>query len=375
MRVLYASHTYLVGENQKKLAAIVAQSGIELAVVVPHLWKEPVLGTIYPHIDVAAPYKIFPTRIVFPGNEMRFIYLSVDLHMQNFRPDVIVVENGIGALSYTQFLLYKRKFAPQAKAVFFTWWNIPYRTRQPFRAIERFNMTCTDGAIVGNSEAEIILRGQGYTGPLTMLPQLGVDTDLFSGGDGKEVRGRLGLRQFVIGYAGRLVPEKGLRVLMDALGSFKGQFDLLIVGSGDMENELRVWASTLPKGKKLHLHKSVPHAQIPELMQAMDVFVLPSLTTPQWKEQFGHVLIEAMACEVAVIGSNSAEIPNVIGPSGIVVPEGDSKRLCTALQQLADNAPKRIDLANKGRLRVLEKYTNEKIAKHTLEFIGHLLSI
>jgi len=296
------------------------------------------------------------------------------LHMQNFRPDVIVVENGVGALSYTQFLLYKRKFAPQAKAVFFTWWNIPYRARQPFRAIERFNITYTDGAIVGNSEAEIILRGQGYTGPLTILPQLGVDTDLFSGGDGKEVRRRLGLHKFVIGYAGRLVPEKGLRVLMDALRSFKGQFDLLVVGSGEMENELRAWASTLPTGKNLHLQKSVPHAQIPELMQAMDVFVLPSLTTPQWKEQFGHVLIEAMACKVAVIGSNSAEIPNVIGPSGIVVPEGDSNRLCAALQQLADNASKRIDLANKGRLRVLEKYTNEKIASHTLEFIGQLLS-
>jgi glycosyltransferase involved in cell wall biosynthesis len=375
LRVLYASHTYLIGENQKKLAAIVEQSGVELAVVVPHLWKEPVLGTIYPHIDVDSPYKIFPTRIVLPGNEMRFMYLSLDLHMQYFRPDVIVVENGVGALSYTQFLLCKRKFAPQAKVVFFTWWNIQYRTRQPFRAIESFNIACTDGAIVGNSEAEIILRGQGYTGPLTILPQLGVDTDLFSGGDGKEVRERLGLNQFVIGYAGRLVPEKGLRVLMDALSSFKGQFDLLIVGSGEMENELRVWASTLPKGKNLHLHKSVPHAQIPELMQAMDVFVLPSLTTPQWKEQFGHVLIEAMACEVAVIGSNSAEIPNVIGPDGIVVPEGDSKRLCAALQQLADNAPKRIDLANKGRLRVLDKYTNEKIASHTLEFIRQLLSI
>ena len=51
MRVLYSSHTYLVGENQKKLGSMVAQSDIELAVVVPHLWKEPVLGTIYPYID------------------------------------------------------------------------------------------------------------------------------------------------------------------------------------------------------------------------------------------------------------------------------------------------------------------------------------
>ncbi len=373
MRVLYSSHTYLVGENQKKLGSMVAQSDIELAVVVPHLWKEPVLGTIYPYIDKDASYKIFPTRILLPGNEMRFIYLSLDLYMQNFQPDVIVVENGVGALSYTQFLLYKRKFAPQAKIVFFTWWNLPYRTRQPFRTIERFNIAGTDGAIVGNSEAKVIVRGQGYTGPLTILPQLGVDIDLFSGGDGKDIKERLGLHQFVIGYAGRLVPEKGLRVLMNSLDIFKGQFDLLVVGSGEMEDELRVWGSTLPTGKNLHLHKSVPHAQIPEFMQAMDVFVLPSLTTSHWKEQFGHVLIEAMACEVAVIGSNSAEIPNVIGSSGIVVPEGDSNRLCDALQQLSENKPERLDLANKGRLRAVEKYTNEKIASHTIDFIEQLL--
>ena len=208
---------------------------------------------------------------------------------------------------------------------------------------------------------------------MTILPQLGVDIDLFSGGDGKDIKERLGLHQFVIGYAGRLVPEKGLRVLMNALDIFKGQFDLLVVGSGEMEDELRVWGSTLPTGKNLHLHKSVPHAQIPEFMQAMDVFVLPSLTTSVWKEQFGHVLIEAMACEVAVIGSNSAEIPNVIGSSGIVVPEGDSNRLCDALQQLSENKPERLDLANKGRLRAVEKYTNEKIASHTIDFIEQLL--
>ena len=373
MRVLYSSHTYLVGENQKKLESIVKQSDIELDVVVPHLWKEPVLGTIYPHIDKDASYNIFPTRILFPGNEMRFMYLSLDLYMQNFQPDVIVVENGVGALSYTQFLLCKRKFAPQAKIVFFTWWNIPYRARQPFRAIESFNITGTDGAIVGNVEAKNIVLSQGYVGPLTILPQLGVDTDLFAGGDGKDIKRHLGLHKFVIGYAGRLVPEKGLRVLMDALDIFQGQFDLLIVGSGEMEDELRFWGSTLPKGKNLHLHNSVPHAQIPEFMQAMDVFVLPSLTTSHWKEQFGHVLIEAMACEVAVIGSNSAEIPNVIGSSGMVVPEGDSNRLCDALQQLSDNESERIDLSKKGRLRVLENYTNEKIASHTIEFIEQLL--
>lgn len=374
MRLLYSGHTYLADENQKKLAAMVRHDGIELGVVVPHMWRDMVLETIYPHIDPQAHHRVFPTRIMFPGNEMRFFYLSVDLHMRRFRPDVIVVENGAGALAYTQFLLYKRRFAPRAKAVFFTWWNLSYRSRQPFHALEQFNLRHSDGAIAGNHSAEFILRENGYSGPLLVLPQLGVDATLFAPGDGGELRPALGLGEFVIGYAGRLIPEKGLRVLMHALDGLDRDFELLLVGKGPLEPELRAWGAALPAGQRLHLHPPVPHAHIPALMKTMDVLVLPSLTTPHWKEQFGHVLIEAMACGLAVVGSDSAEIPNVIGGAGRVVPEDDPHHLGVALRELAANPDERAALGSQGRARVLGQFTHEQISARTIDFLFDLVN-
>ena len=62
----------------------------------------------------------------------------------------------------------------------------------------------------------------------------------------------------------------------------------------------------------------------------MDVSVLPSLTRPNWKEQFGRTLAEAMSCETPVIGSDSGEIPHVIGDAGLIFKEGDAQALAGA---------------------------------------------
>jgi len=66
-------------------------------------------------------------------------------------------------------------------------------------------------------------------------------------------------------------------------------------------------------------------------MNCMDALALPSLTTPEWKEQYGRVIPEAMACGVPVVGSDSGAIPEVIGSAGLVAPEGDPVKLAEAL--------------------------------------------
>lgn len=96
--------------------------------------------------------------------------------------------------------------------------------------------------------------------------------------------------------------------------------------------------------------------------------MLPSLTTPRWKEQFGHVLIEAMACGVPVIGSSSGAIPEVIGDAGLVVPEGIPGALAEAINLLRISEIQRMSLGQRGRARVLELYTNERIGHQTLCF-------
>jgi glycosyltransferase involved in cell wall biosynthesis len=118
---------------------------------------------------------------------------------------------------------------------------------------------------------------------------------------------------------------------------------------------------------------AVSSQEIPQAFAAMDVMALPSLTRKNWKEQFGRVLIEAMACETPVIGSDSGEIPNVIGDAGLVTPEGDAKALAAALARLGSDPALRAALVRRGRQRVLDRFTQEQVARRTAALYNEVL--
>ena len=114
----------------------------------------------------------------------------------------------------------------------------------------------------------------------------------------------------------------------------------------------------------------------------MNTLVLPSettykfktLTSVGWKEQFGHVIIEAMSCQVPVIGSNSGEIPHVIGDTGLVFPEGNVKALTNCLLQLIENPEFAHNLGLMGYNKAMAQYTNKALAKQQLEFYQEVIS-
>ena len=364
----------MVAENQKKLAALAQLPGVALAAIVPHRWHEPLQNELRPQRTADARWQLYPTRVALAGNEMRYIYLSRDLHMQQLQPDVLLVENGAGAFAYTQFLICRRKYAPRARAVFFTWWNLPYRARAPLHKLEQWNLRQSQGAIAGNQAAAAILREHGFTGALEVLPQLGVDTTHFAPRKNAALRAEFNWRAVVIGYAGRLVAEKGLRVLMRALEHVHGDFQLVLLGRGPLAAEISAWGAGLPSGQRVHIQATVPHADVPQWMNAMDLLVLPSLTTNFWIEQFGHVLIEGMACGLPVVASDSGAMAQVVGAAGTVVPEGDVPALAAALQQLVDNAPRREMLGAAGRARVLAQFTHAEVAQQTYAFLQQVVA-
>ncbi len=104
-----------------------------------------------------------------------------------------------------------------------------------------------------------------------------------------------------------------------------------------------------------------------EFYQGLDLLVAPSVSRPNWTEQFGRVLVEAMACGVPVVGSSAGEIPNVIGDAGRVFSEGSSRALTAAIGELLGDAPLRETLGQCGRKRVLERFTQERIADETYQ--------
>jgi glycosyltransferase involved in cell wall biosynthesis len=233
--------------------------------------------------------------------------------------------------------------------------------------MEKYNYRHISAAICGNQESVTVLRRKGYQGAATVIPQFGVDPDIY-------LPHSTSPSEFTIGYLGRLIVAKGLHTLLDAVEEMEGGWRLLLVGDGPMRREIEARISSPKLNGRVEIRKPVPSATVPDLLPSLSVLVLPSLTTESWKEQFGRVLIEAMACEVPVIGSDSGEIPNVIGQAGMIFPEGDVKLLRERLKRLRDDEELRTLLGKAGRQRVLGQYTQAKIASATFAVYQEMLA-
>jgi glycosyltransferase involved in cell wall biosynthesis len=226
-------------------------------------------------------------------------------------------------------------------------------------------LRASTGIVCANTEAQTLLRQHGYAGQIKVLPAIGVDLRTFTPGD-SALHDR-----FTIAFIGRLVAEKGLDTLIDALellarSAVPLSVQLLIIGDGPQRAELVRRAAKL--GDIVQWMGAQPPAQIALQLRHIAVLVLPSRTTPVWKEQFGRVLVEAMACGVPVVGSNSGAIPEVIGDAGLIFPEGDAAALADCLRHLIASPDLRAELAQRGLARVQEHYTQEHIAQETARF-------
>ncbi|MGD1953174.1 MAG: hormogonium polysaccharide biosynthesis glycosyltransferase HpsO [Leptolyngbyaceae cyanobacterium] len=387
MKVLVASHSYIVDLNCEKLRSL-AHMGHEVTVVVPKRWNPGGVQNriIEPEPRQEGTFRIVPVANFSQNNQglLSFGWGIVDL-LRTFKPDINQVEQGSKSLGYAELITLNRLLGGQAKTLFFTWWNLPFDVKFPLSLLEGYNLRHTDGLVVGNQDGANILNQHGYHGPVRVMPQLGVDEGLFCPKQQPQLRQRLSIadNSFVVGFVGRFVPEKGLFTLFNALSAIvELPWTLVLLGRGPLKEELQTKAQALGIAERIRWIESVPHDQVPDYINLMDTLVLPSETTYEfkpltavgWKEQFGHVLIEAMACQVPVVGSDSGEIPYVIDDGGLVFPEGDHNALAERLQTLIQQPEQQQQLAKKGYERAMKHYTNRALATELLAFYQELLA-
>jgi glycosyltransferase involved in cell wall biosynthesis len=183
--------------------------------------------------------------------------------------------------------------------------------------------------------------------------------------EGQHIRQELGIAPdaFLVGNVGRLALQKGQRHLIAAMPLLLERVPrarAIIAGRGDLEDYLRDLAQEM--GVADHVHVLGPRKDVPALMHAIDVFVMPSI----W-EGFGLVLLEAMAAGRPIVASRVATIPEVVadGETGLLVPASDPLALAEALAELADQPEKAARLGEAGRERLRRQFSLEKMVGDT----------
>jgi len=202
-----------------------------------------------------------------------------------------------------------------------------------------------------------------------VIPQFGVDPALYRAGQ-PPAEGE----PFVIGYVGRLVPEKGVDDLIKAASRLAGDWRVRLLGAGPQHEALHHLAQSLGIAGRILFEGQMPSSDVPARLSEMHALVLPSRTRRNWMEQFGRALVEGMASGIPVVGSDSGEIPNVIGDAGLIFPEGDVEALRRHLQSMIDDPSLWASLARRGRERVMAHFTQAQIAAETVQVYREALA-
>jgi glycosyltransferase involved in cell wall biosynthesis len=263
----------------------------------------------------------------------------------------------------------------------FSWENliqVPQSTAQ--RGLERLLNSRIDGAIAGSDAASERIKVRGYDGALVVAPQTGVDTEAFSPGKpNPKLLSKFDIpaSSTRIGYVGRFAPEKGLNTLLDAVPKIvehNRETHLFLIGDGEQSEHI---INRIRNNQILNEYVSViaefqSYNRMPDIIRLADVIVYPSETVKGWTEQFGYSVAEAMACDVPVVTTDCGSLPHVVGATGRIGPQGDSKKLAENITELLSNERLRNRLANAARRRVLSEFSLSAVAESHLDLLADI---
>ncbi|RMG67434.1 MAG: glycosyltransferase, partial [Nitrospirae bacterium] len=299
-----------------------------------------------------------------------------------FDSDLIYSADTTWPFSY-QAVLIKEKF--NKPLICLQWENIPfaYEENEQMRLMKKKVREGADFFIAVTERAREALLLEGVSPEKIIVLPMGININRFRPDrtTGLEVRNEFGIRpsEKVVLFVGRAVWEKGIYDLIYAIKLTEGylkdaEIRAVITGRGPELETVKERVRELGIFDRFIFIESYPYHKIHKLFNMADIFVLPSISLRSWKEQFGMVLIEAMACGTPVISTLSGSIPEVVGDAGLLVQSNDPHSLADAIIDLIKNDDKRLELGKKGRERVESNFSSEKISQKFGDLFRYILN-
>ena len=360
---------------------IAKQKDVECTLIVPEYWPKN-LGNVplrkyltgkfeknYLEEDAKeTKLKIVKLNAFLAGKTVHF-YPKIWKILNEINPDVIYVYEEPWSFCPMHIIMWKKKFSPQTKVVIQSCENLDRKFNHFYENfVFKYNIKNCDAMAPMSPEVEQVLRKKGYAGNTVIIGE-GSEPSIFKKIDSSKLRKQLGIdKHFVIGFVGRFHESKGLLVLIEAVSKLKKDFRLMLVGDGELKEEMINLAKKLNVLDKIIFTGRIKGEELPKYINCFDLGVSPSLTRPYWKEQFGRFTGEFLLCEVPIIGSSSSTVDFILGKDAIMYKEDDPNELAQKIKLLMCNKKLRDNLVKVGKKKVLEGFTNEKLAEKFVNF-------
>src|SRR6266480_1320935 len=234
MRVLMISKALVAGTSQRKLEELAKCPGVELTLVTPPYWQsddgsKQVLERLY-----TSGYQMIVTPMRLNGNFHLHFYPRLGKIMRELRPEIVHIDEEPYNFATSHAMWQANRL--KARSLFFTWQNLYRNYPPPFRQMELYNYRHAAVALAGNRDAAEVLKRKGYRGPIRIIPQFGFDTDIYRRAEPRKPRATG--EPFTMGYVGRLVEQKGLPLMIEALTSLPDYCHVVFIGNGPLKGEL-----------------------------------------------------------------------------------------------------------------------------------------
>lgn len=386
MKILVLSHALIqkaARARWEKLAADYPEHTIR--VVVPKYWETfsfDAKVTNEAEDENKGNYQLRAIATSNSYNSSYYLYLKLSHQLKEFKPDIIFPTHE--SFQTLQTIWCQKLFSPASRLIFFTMDVHPRKVfPHPFTYLGFKNSLVrwiiwllissnSDGAMCHYPDIERELRYAGFTKPILIQTQIGVDNDVFKPDIEQREKTRKHLafeNKFVIGYAGRLTSEKGVLDIVDIFHRLPGNVFLLLIGDGVLNQEVKKKAILEGWSDRLYITGHVSLYEVAKYMQAVDCFFIGSHTTETWTDTFPLAVAQAMATALPVIGSSSGAIPYQLNGKGLLFPEGDTSALYDSILSLLTNLSDCNKIGNNLYERAIDNFCVSNMNRKLLDFL------